>query len=235
MNTKFSPIRLLAIVGALGVGFAPGAIAQIQETAPEMDTTEAILEEVTDEVAQATGDIVDVASANPEFETLVTAIQTAELVEPLKGEGPFTVFAPTNAAFDALPDGVVDALLLPENQDLLTQVLTYHVVPGELMASDLSTGMVETLGGEDVMVTVEGGSVMVDEADVVAANVPATNGVIHVIDEVLVPMDVAAELESRLAASESEMMAEPTPVQGTTVEETTVEETAPAEPIRGLW
>lgn len=230
MNTKFSPIRLLAIAGALGVGFAPGAIAQIQETAPEMDMTEATLEEVTDEVAQATGDIVDVASANPEFETLVTAIQTAELVEPLKGEGPFTVFAPTNAAFDALPDGVLDALLLPENQDLLTQVLTYHVVPGELMASDLSTGMVETLGGEDVMVTVEGGSVMVDDADVVAANVPATNGVIHVIDEVLVPMDVAAELESRLAASEPEMMAEPTPAQ-----ETTVEETTPAEPIRGLW
>jgi len=230
MNTKFSPIRLLAIAGALGVGFAPSAIAQIQESTPEMDMTEATLEAVTDEVAQATGDIVDVASANPEFETLVAAIQAAELVEPLKGEGPFTVFAPTNAAFDALPDGVLDALLLPENQDLLTQVLTYHVVPGELMASDLSTGMVETLGGEDVMVTVEGGSVMVDDADVVAANVPATNGVIHVIDEVLVPMDVAAELESRLAASEPEMMAEPTPAQ-----ETTVEETTPAEPIRGLW
>jgi uncharacterized surface protein with fasciclin (FAS1) repeats len=147
-------------------------------------------------LAQATGDIVDVASGNPDFSTLVEAVQAAELVSTLQGPGPFTVFAPTNAAFEDLPEGVLDALLMPENQDLLVDVLTYHVVPGEVMSGDLSTGGVETLnGGIAVAVSPEG--VVVNNASVIQADVPASNGVIHAINRVLIPQDLVAELEAR--------------------------------------
>jgi uncharacterized surface protein with fasciclin (FAS1) repeats len=143
----------------------------------------------------ATGDIVAVASANPDFSTLVAAVGAAGLVETLQGTGPFTVFAPTNDAFAALPAGLVDALLLPENKDTLVKILTYHVVPGKVMAADVTAGQVATVEGGSLTITTDGG-VKVFDANVIATDVEASNGVIHVIDQVLVPegVDVAALL-----------------------------------------
>ncbi|GGK40065.1 hypothetical protein GCM10011322_29090 [Salinarimonas ramus] len=134
-------------------------------------------------------DIVDTAVAADGFETLVAAVQAAELVETLKGEGPFTVFAPTDEAFAALPEGTVENLLLPENRDQLVAVLTYHVVPGRVMSSDIAGQEVspETVQGGTLMVDATGDAVMVDDATVVQADIEASNGVIHVIDTVLIP------------------------------------------------
>ncbi|MGB8621893.1 MAG: fasciclin domain-containing protein [Paracoccaceae bacterium] len=132
-------------------------------------------------------DIVDTAVEAGSFSTLVAAVQAAGLVDTLKGEGPFTVFAPTDAAFAALPDGTVEDLLKPENKDKLTAILTYHVVPGKVMSGDLSNGMTATtVEGEDVTIMTEGG-VKVDNANVVTPDVEASNGVIHVIDAVIMP------------------------------------------------
>lgn len=132
-------------------------------------------------------DIVDTAIGAGTFKTLVAAVEAAGLVETLKGEGPFTVFAPTDEAFAALPAGTVEDLLKPENKDKLTQVLTYHVLPGKVMSSDLSNGMkAATVAGPEVTIMTEGG-VKVDAANVTAADIEATNGVIHVIDAVILP------------------------------------------------
>ena len=135
------------------------------------------------------GTIVEVASANPDFSTLVAAVSAAGLVETLSGEGPFTVFAPTNEAFAALPPGVLDALLLPENKDALVKILTYHVVPGTVLAADITDGDVATVEGQNVTLSTANG-VTVNGATVLTADVLASNGVIHVIDAVLVPADV---------------------------------------------
>jgi uncharacterized surface protein with fasciclin (FAS1) repeats len=139
----------------------------------------------------ASMDIVEIASANPEFSTLVAAVDAAGLVETLQGEGPFTVFAPTNDAFDAaLADLDLTADELLADTELLTSVLTYHVVEGEFFAADvveLDGQEVETVNGESVTITVDGDTVMVNDANVVTADVDASNGVIHVIDAVLVP------------------------------------------------
>ncbi|MEO0782035.1 MAG: fasciclin domain-containing protein [Pseudomonadota bacterium] len=132
-------------------------------------------------------DIVDTAVAAGSFGTLVAAVQAAGLVDTLKGEGPFTVFAPTDEAFAALPKGTVDTLLQPENKDQLVAILTYHVLPGKVMSTDLSDGMTATtVQGSDVTIGTEGG-VTVNGANVVAADVVASNGVIHVIDAVILP------------------------------------------------
>ena len=132
-------------------------------------------------------DIVDIAAGNESFSTLVAALKAADLVETLKGDGPFTVFAPTNEAFAALPEGTVEDLLKPENKDQLTAVLTYHVVPGKVMSGDLSDGMMaKTVQGGEVTIGTEGG-VTVDGANVVQADIEASNGVIHVIDGVILP------------------------------------------------
>ncbi|MFX0545841.1 fasciclin domain-containing protein [Roseovarius sp. S1116L3] len=132
-------------------------------------------------------DIVDTAVEAGSFSTLVAAVEAAGLVETLKGEGPFTVFAPTDDAFAALPEGTVEDLLKPENKDKLTAILTYHVVSGEVMSGDLSDGMTAaTVEGSDVTIKTEGG-VMVNEANVTTADIEASNGVIHVIDSVLMP------------------------------------------------
>ncbi|MEZ9039651.1 MULTISPECIES: fasciclin domain-containing protein [unclassified Vibrio] len=133
-------------------------------------------------------DIVDVAAENGSFNTLVAAVKAASLVETLKGDGPFTVFAPTDEAFAALPEGTVDMLLKPENKDKLIAVLTYHVVPGKIMASEvMKLDSAVTVQGEAVMVGIDHGNVMVNKAQVVMADVEASNGVIHVIDAVLLP------------------------------------------------
>ena len=132
-------------------------------------------------------DIVETAVDAGSFTTLVAALKAADLVETLKGDGPFTVFAPTDEAFAALPKGTVDALLEPENKDQLTAILTYHVVPGKVMSSDLSDGMMAaTVQGDEVTIGTMGG-VTVDGANVVTADIEASNGVIHVIDGVIMP------------------------------------------------
>ena len=132
-------------------------------------------------------DIVDIAVSNGNFNTLVAAVTAAGLVDTLKGDGPFTVFAPTDAAFAALPEGTVESLLLPENKDTLVSILTYHVVPGKVMSTDLSNNMMATtVNGADVTIMTEDG-VTVDGANVVTADIEASNGVIHVIDAVILP------------------------------------------------
>ncbi|MFZ4810331.1 MAG: fasciclin domain-containing protein [Ilumatobacteraceae bacterium] len=147
-------------------------------TMASTDTTAAGMEEP--------GDIVAVASGNPDFSTLVAAVAAAGLVETLQGPGPFTVFAPTNDAFAALPAGLVDKLLLPENKDTLTAILTYHVVSGKVLAADVTAGPVPSVQGEDITITTDGG-VKVNDSNVIATDVMASNGVIHVIDAVMLP------------------------------------------------
>lgn len=132
-------------------------------------------------------DIVDTAIDAGSFTTLVAAVQAAGLVDTLKGEGPFTVFAPTDAAFAALPEGTVETLLKPENKDQLVSILTYHVIAGKVMSGDLSNNlMATTVQGGDVKIITEGG-VTVNGAIVTAADIEASNGVIHVIDAVILP------------------------------------------------
>ena len=132
-------------------------------------------------------DIVDTAVGAGSFTTLVAAVTAAGLVETLKGPGPFTVFAPTDAAFAALPAGTVENLLKPENKDQLVAVLTYHVIPGKVMSTDLSEGLkAATVQGGEVTVTLDGGP-KVNGANITTADIAATNGVIHVIDAVILP------------------------------------------------
>ena len=132
--------------------------------------------------------IVGLAVGNENLSTLVAAVKAAGLVETLSGKGPYTVFAPTNEAFAALPAGTVENLLKPENKDQLIAILTYHVVSGEAYAKDLSNGQkVKTVEGNDVKVKINSKGVMVNDAKVVAADVQASNGVVHVIDQVILP------------------------------------------------
>ncbi|WP_299816807.1 fasciclin domain-containing protein [uncultured Jannaschia sp.] len=132
-------------------------------------------------------DIVDTATEAGNFTTLLAAAEAAGLVETLKGDGPYTVFAPTDDAFAALPEGTVDELLMPENQEQLTSILTYHVVPGAVMSSDLTDGMMpETVEGSTLEIGTTDG-VMVNDATVTQPDIEASNGVIHVIDTVLMP------------------------------------------------
>ncbi|NJN29158.1 MAG: fasciclin domain-containing protein [Synechococcales cyanobacterium RM1_1_8] len=137
--------------------------------------------------AAASQTIVETAIANGSFNTLVAAVQAADLVDTLNGPGPFTVFAPTDEAFAALPAGVLDKLLLPENQAVLAQILTYHVVAGNVPASAVTTGPVPSVEGKDLDLVADAGAVSVNGANVVQADVAASNGVIHVIDAVLLP------------------------------------------------
>jgi uncharacterized surface protein with fasciclin (FAS1) repeats len=134
--------------------------------------------------AQA-ADIVDTAKSAGNFNTLVTAVQAAGLVDTLKGPGPFTVFAPTDEAFAKIPKAKLDALL--KDKAALTKVLTYHVVPGKVMAADVKPGAVKTVEGSNLTVSAKGGKVMVDKAHVVKTDIAADNGVIHVIDTVVMP------------------------------------------------
>jgi len=132
-------------------------------------------------------DIVAVASGAGSFNTLVAAVKAAGLVETLQGPGPFTVFAPTDEAFAKLPKGTVEDLLKPENKAKLVSILTYHVVAGKVMAADVKTMMAKTVNGSELNIKVADGQVTVDGAKVVKADVAASNGVIHVIDTVVLP------------------------------------------------
>ena len=132
-------------------------------------------------------DIVDTAVSAGNFTTLVAAVKAADLVETLKGAGPFTVFAPTDAAFEALPAGTIDDLLKPENKAKLASILTYHVVAGKVMSTDLSDGMTpDTVNGETITIKTEGG-VTINGTTVSTADIEADNGVIHVVDAGLMP------------------------------------------------
>lgn len=135
----------------------------------------------------ATGDLVAVASGAGSFNTLVAAVKAAGLVETLQGKGPFTIFAPTDDAFAKLPAGTVENLLKPENKDQLIAILTYHVVAGKVMAADVKTMEVKTVNGKELTIKVTDGKVTVDSAKVIKTDVAASNGVIHVIDTVVLP------------------------------------------------
>jgi uncharacterized surface protein with fasciclin (FAS1) repeats len=188
-------LKIAAAGGIAAVLFLAGCSSSSDDAATE--TTSAAASPTSESPSamesEAAGTIVEVAAANPDFSTLVAAVQAAGLVETLSSDGPFTVFAPTDEAFAALPDGVLDALLLPENKEALTSILTYHVLSGEVMAADVTAGDVDTVEGSPITISTDGG-VKVNDANVVATDVEASNGVIHVIDAVIVPptVDVAA-------------------------------------------
>ena len=166
------------------------ALVMLSACGSDSATEETVAEVVAEEaVATEAGDIVAVASATEGFSTLVAALTAGGLVETLQGAGPFTVFAPTDAAFAALPAGLLEKLLLPENKDVLVSILTYHVVPGMVMSADIMAGDVETVEGSNVKLDTAYG-VKVNDATVTTADVAASNGVIHVIDAVIVPPTV---------------------------------------------
>lgn len=181
-------IRLAVAPAALLIVAACGGT---EETPEAMAATEAQMAPAAAEPAavapMAPGMIVDVAVGTPELSTLVAAVQAGDLAGTLSGPGPFTVFAPVNAAFEALPDGTVETLLQPANQDQLRSVLTYHVVPGRIMSSDLTDGAkVTTVEGTELTISLTDGA-KVNDARVVTADVEASNGVVHLIDGVLMP------------------------------------------------
>ena len=189
MRRFISPLVIapLVIVGLLaGCGSDDADVVETQAPMTEAPTSEAPTSEAP---APELQDIVTIASGNEDFTTLVAAVGAAGLVETLQGDGPFTVFAPTNAAFAALPAGLVDKLLLPENKDLLVKILTYHVVASKVMSTDVMAGEVASVEGQNITITTEGG-VKVNGANVVTVDIEASNGVIHVIDAVILPPDV---------------------------------------------
>lgn len=189
---------LAAVVAATALTLAAcgGSTEDAATETAETTSEEVVVEESAAEMGEeapaeemSAGTIVDVASNAEGFGTLVAAVSAAGLVDTLNGEGPFTVFAPTDDAFAALPPGLVDALLLPENKDTLVKILTYHVVPGAVMASDVTDGDVATVEGQNVTLSTADG-VTVNGAKVIQADIVADNGVIHVIDAVILPPDV---------------------------------------------
>jgi len=176
-------------MGSVYINEAKVIITDIATTNGVIHVIDAVLLPPSDEAAMEKKTIVDVAVADGRFNTLVAAVTAAELVETLSGEGPFTVFAPTDDAFAALPAGTVDSLLLPENKQQLTDILLYHVVSGKVMAADVVTlTSAPTVLGKDVTITVKDGKVFLnDTVQVIITDVEASNGVIHVIDAVLLP------------------------------------------------
>jgi uncharacterized surface protein with fasciclin (FAS1) repeats len=175
-----TPAALLILAGCGGNETTPDAMAATEvRMAPAAENAVA---------APGAGEtIVDLAVATPELSTLVAAVQAADLAGTLAGPGPFTVFAPVNAAFEALPDGTVETLLQPANREQLRSVLTYHVVPGRILSSDLTDGArVATVEGTEVTIDLDGGP-SVNGASIVTADIEASNGVVHLIDAVLMP------------------------------------------------
>jgi uncharacterized surface protein with fasciclin (FAS1) repeats len=180
---------LIAVAAAAALTLV-GCSSSTDDAATETVTTseEALAEDMATDTAGA-GTIVDIASTTDGFGTLVAAVSAADLVDTLNSDGPFTVFAPTDDAFAALPPGVLDALLLPENKELLTKILTYHVVSGQVMAADVTDGDVATVEGQNVTISTADG-VTINGAKVTQTDIVGSNGVIHVIDAVILPPDV---------------------------------------------
>lgn len=200
-HSRMAAVAALALASGLTLA---ACSSSTDEAAPEPAASEAaeVAEEATDEAMAddgegamaeeapaSAGTIVDIAASTDGFSTLVAAAQAADLVETLSGPGPFTVFAPTDDAFAALPEGLVDALLLPENKDVLVKILTYHAVPGTVMAADVTDGEVATVEGQNVTFSTMDG-VKINDANIIQTDIVADNGVIHVIDAVIVPPDV---------------------------------------------
>lgn len=200
-------IRTTAVATALATAvLLAGCASDDEDTTEEATATQDAAEEATDTAeamptddagatddaaAEDVGTIVDVATTDTRFTVLVQAVDAAGLVETLSDEGPYTVFAPTDTAFDALPEGVLDALLLPENEAVLTDVLTFHVIDGAVLSDQISEGEVIALNGAPLGVnTTDLDDLTVEGTTVVATDIEASNGVIHVIDEVLIPPDV---------------------------------------------
>lgn len=172
----------LATAGLLLVGCGSSDSAESEATSAAATATAS----ETAAAEAASEDVVAVIAGNADTTTLATAVEAAGLVETLQGEGPFTVFAPNNDAFGALPEGVLDKLIQPANQAALVQILTYHVVPGNVQSSDVTDGAVATVEGQDVTLSTSDG-VKVNDAKVTKADLEASNGVVHVIDSVLLP------------------------------------------------
>ncbi len=176
--------KILSLVTLSAVTFFFVGCGNAAKEAP----AEPVVEEVVEAPAEVPNTVVDIAVGSADHTTLVAAVTAAGLVETLSGAGPFTIFAPTNAAFAALPAGTVDKLLLPESKDALTGILTYHVVSGNVKAADLTDGqVVKTLNGQDLTVSIKDGVVMINGSKVVTADLAGTNGVVHVIESVLMP------------------------------------------------
>jgi len=185
INTR----RVAASVAVVAAGVALAACSS--STDSSSPTTMAAASATSAPKAQT---IVDIAAGNPDFTTLVAAVKAAGLADTLSGVGPFTVFAPTNEAFAKLPEATLQSLLKPENKQQLTDILTYHVLPAKVMAADVKPGMVQTVNGADLTVAAESGSVVITDgqsnrANVTKTDIVASNGVIHVIDTVLLPPD----------------------------------------------
>ena len=174
------PIMIKADMGKVMINNATVALADVEASNGVIH--------VIDTVLLPPSDIVDTAIADGRFKTLVAAVQAAGLVDTLKGEGPFTVFAPTDDAFAKLPAGTVDTLLKPENKDQLAGILTYHVVAGRVMAADVvKLTSADTVNGKPVTIKVEDGKVYINDAQVIITDIMTSNGVIHVIDTVILP------------------------------------------------
>ena len=173
-----------------------GATTAANWVEPAIATPAPVVNPAASQLAQAPGTIVQVASGADQFKTLVQAVQAANLVDALSAPGPLTVFAPTDAAFADLPAGVLEALLRPENRPLLTEILTYHVVPGRVTAASLRSGSVTTLQGSGIAVNVTPERVVVNNGSVTTADIAASNGVVHEVNRVLIP----ESLKPRVAA-----------------------------------
>ena len=179
MKLSLSIVTLIAFTCSAQI-----ALAQQCQSQRNMQTSISTGQHMDDEAK----DIVETAVGAEKFKTLVAAVKAAELVETLQGEGPFTVFAPTDEAFEKLPEGTVEMLLKPENKDKLIAVLTYHVVAGSVKAADVvKLEEAETVQGQSVTIKVKDDTVMIDGAKVVATDIECKNGIIHVIDSVILP------------------------------------------------
>ena len=179
-------MKKFTLVSLALVGFAVTSLVSCNAPKEQVEETASDSTEVVAEVVSNT--VVDIAVGSADHSTLVAAVTAAGLVETLSGTGPFTIFAPTNAAFDALPAGIVEDLLKPENKEKLTAVLTYHVVAGNVMSSQLADGQkVATLNGKELTVAIKDGVVTINGTKVIAADLAGSNGVIHVVEGVLLP------------------------------------------------
>ncbi|MEO0757001.1 MAG: fasciclin domain-containing protein [Cyanobacteria bacterium J06648_16] len=167
--------------------------------------------EATEPIDTTVLTVVEVAGSSDAFQTLTAALEAAELTEQLSGEGPFTVFAPTDEAFAALPEGTLEALLLPENKAVLTQILSYHVLPEAVVSTDLVSEAddITTVEGSDVTLSVVENSIYVNEAAVLLADIPASNGVVHIIDQVIIPPELLSSLSSADAEETPEVSEAP--------------------------
>ena len=187
--------QILSLATIVAMAMTAASCGESTENNEEVADTTAMVNETPEDGVMVGGammvpskNILENASGSSEHTTLVAAVQAAGLVETLSGAGPFTVFAPTNMAFEEVGNDKVQDLLKPENKEKLTEILTYHVVPGSLRASDLTDGQkLKTVQGKELKVTIKDGSVMIDGAEVLIPDVISSNGVTHVINKVLMP------------------------------------------------